>query len=123
MQYHRGRATNCEVWVFGMVDTSHDPALGYMQIVQQSTLLPISSIAMWQLVQLCGRISGLLTMLYQDCLMSVLTVHSIKFVNSAAGVHTQNIESYWNRVKTKIKRMRGSHDHQSSCIKRVEKNA
>ena len=38
--------------------------------------------------------------------------HSIKFVNSVTGVHTQNIESYWNRVKTKIKRMRGCHEHQ-----------
>ena len=40
--------------------------------------------------------------------------HSIEFVNSATGVHTQNIESYWNRVKTKIKRMKGVHDHMMS---------
>ena len=40
--------------------------------------------------------------------------HSIEFVNSATGVHTQNIESYWNRVKTKIKRMKGVHDHMLS---------
>ena len=37
--------------------------------------------------------------------------HSIEFV-SRTGVHTQNIESYWNRVKTKLKRMKGCHEHQ-----------
>ena len=33
-----------EVWVFGMVDTSHTPALGYMQIadgLDAATFLPI----------------------------------------------------------------------------------
>ena len=33
--------------------------------------------------------------------------HSIHFRNPTTGVHTQNIESYWNRVKTKFKRMKG----------------
>ena len=28
------------------------------------------------------------------------------------GVHTQNIESYWNRVKKKFKTMKGVHSHQ-----------
>ena len=31
--------------------------------------------------------------------------HSVEFVNSTTGVHTQNVESYWNRVKIKLKRM------------------
>ncbi len=36
------------------------------------------------------------------------------FVNPATGVHTQNVESYWNRVKTKIKRMKGCHEQMLS---------
>ena len=27
-------------------------------------------------------------------------------------MHTQNVKSYWNRVKTKLKRMKGCHAHQ-----------
>jgi len=44
LQNHRRRATSQEVWVFGMVDTSHHPGLGYMEIVQHksaATLLTI----------------------------------------------------------------------------------
>ena len=44
LQHHSGRATTSEVWVFGIVDTSYQPALGYMEIVQcrdAATLLPI----------------------------------------------------------------------------------
>ena len=44
LQNHRGRSTTTEVWVFGMVDVSHNPGLGYMEIVQRrdaATLLPI----------------------------------------------------------------------------------
>ena len=33
--------------------------------------------------------------------------HSIEFVNPTTGVHTRNVESYWNRQKTKLKRMKG----------------
>ena len=36
--------------------------------------------------------------------------HSIEFVNLTTGIHTQNVESYWNRVKTKFKRMKGVQD-------------
>ena len=36
--------------------------------------------------------------------------HSLEFVTPVTGVHTQQVESYWNQVKTKFKRMKGVHD-------------
>lgn len=36
IQYHQGRRTQQKQWVFGMVDTSEQPALGYMEVVQQT---------------------------------------------------------------------------------------
>ena len=38
--------------------------------------------------------------------------HSVNFVDPATGVHTQNIESYWNNAKHKLKRMKGCHADQ-----------
>ena len=38
--------------------------------------------------------------------------HSITFINQTTGTHTQHIESYWNRTKIKLKRMRGCHADQ-----------
>ena len=40
--------------------------------------------------------------------------HSLHFVDLATGVRTQNIESYWNRVKRKFKRMKGVHESMMS---------
>ena len=43
--------------------------------------------------------------------------HSVTFVDPCTGVHTQHVESYWNRVKVKLKRMRGCHsDHIPSYL-------
>ena len=38
--------------------------------------------------------------------------HSVYFVNPASGVHTQNLKSYWNNAKQKLKRMKGCHGEQ-----------
>ena len=102
-----------------MPDTSHTPALGYMQIVPQrdaATLLPIiqQHVApgtivhsdQWRVYSRVGNLTKV---------SSHQTVnHSIEFVNSVTGVHTEHIESYWNRTKIKLKRMRGCHENELS---------
>lgn len=102
--------------MFGMCDTSEMPALGYMKIVatrDAATLLPIIH---------AHVNTG--TIIHSDCWAAYNNVshlssvsghhtvnHSVEFVTSS-GVHTNHIESYWNRAKIKLKRMRGCHRSQ-----------
>ncbi len=106
------------MWVlFGLVDTSHSPAVGYMQIVQcrdAATLLPIiqqhvhpGTIIHSDEWRAYRRVTAL------PSVASHSTVnHSVSFLDPVTGTHTQHIESYWNRVKLKLKRMKGCHSHQ-----------
>ena len=94
-----------------MVDTSTSPAIGFMQLVERrnaATLLPIIQQPIqpgtmvysdeWRSYNRVGNIPGL----------DHLTVnYFLFFVDPVTGVHTQTIESYWNRVKTKLKTMKG----------------
>ena len=105
------------MWVFGMVDTSHQPAIGYMEVIPDrtaATLLPIiqrhvlsGTIVHSDEWRSYSQVAGL------PGVQSHQTVnHSVTFVDNTTGAHTQNIESYWNRVKLKLKRMKGCHSHQ-----------
>ena len=109
-QYQRGQRTQQEQWVFGMVDTSYQPALGYMEVVQQrdaATLLPIiqAHTAPGTIIHsdewaAYRQVSGLPTVASHNTVN-----HSLNLVDPGTGTHTQNVESYWNRVKQKIKRI------------------
>ena len=105
------------MWVFGMVDTSTTPSLGYMEIVPDrtaGTLLPIiqdhtlpGTIIHSDEWRAYSRVSNVPTV------SSHQTVnHSLNFVDPSTGVHTQNIESYWARTKRKFKRMKGVAEEQ-----------
>ena len=90
--------------MFGMVDTSQSPALGIMELVPShdaATPLPIieqhvrpgtvirsDEWAAYRRVQQLAPVA-----------MHVTVNHSIEFVDPNTGVHTQNIESSWNRLK------------------------
>ena len=99
------------MWVFGIVDVTQQPALGYMEIVPRrdaATLLPIvaqhvlpGTIVHSDEWRAYNRINTL------PLVAAHRTVnHSLNFVDPGTGVHTQHIESYWNQVKTKLKNER-----------------
>ena len=109
-KYHRGRIPASTLWVLSLVDTSVRPAIGYMEIVDKrdaDTLLPI--------IQRVVRTGSII---HTDEWRSYRNLqglgfthrtvnHSVNFVNPINGVHTQNIESYWNKHKSQIKKMHG----------------
>ena len=111
VKYHRGRGPASPIWVFGMVDTQYSPAIGYMEIVPSrdaATLLPI-----------IARIVRPGSIIHSDQWRAYANIqrdlgfihrtvnHSRHFVDPQTGVHTQAIESYWNRQKQRFKRMNG----------------
>ena len=100
-----------------MVDTSFQPALGYMQLVpnrRATTLYPIIQAHVangttvysdeWSAYR---QIASLPQIAAHE-----MVNHSVNFVDPVTGVHTQNIESYWSRAKLKLKRMKGCHAQQ-----------
>ena len=102
------------MWVFGLVDTSVTPSLGYMELVPDrtaATLLPIIQAHVaagttihsdqWRAYTGVGALPGVT--------LHNTVNHSVNFVDPTTGVHTQHIESYWNRAKIKLKRMKGCH--------------
>ena len=116
-KYGRGRKPEKEIWVFGLIDRNSEPSVSYLEVVEDrsaETLLPII-----QAVCLPG------TIIYSDCWAAYKRIqerlgfehrcvnHSDRrhrFV-SADGIHTQRIESYWNKCKTRLKSMKGLYAH------------
>ena len=101
--------------MFGMCDTSQTPALGVMAIVPNrsaATLLPILQRHLRSGTTFHSDQWAAYNRVQQ---LPSVTVHntvnySPQFVDPGTGVHTQNVESYWNRVKGKFKHMKGVHE-------------
>jgi hypothetical protein len=105
-KYHTGRAPQQERWVFGIADTSSSPAKYFVTLVNNraaNTLQPI----ILQVVR-----PG--TIVWSDewrsyrSLSNLGTVnHTLNFINPETGVNTQTIESLWNKLKRRLKKMMG----------------
>ena len=110
-KFHRGRAPIKPLWVFGIVDTSTTPSLGYMEIVESRnahTLLPIIRKVVYPQTIVHSDQWKAYYNIEKELGLSHYTVnHSLNFVDKTTGVHTQAIESYWNKIKAHIKSMRG----------------
>lgn len=110
-KYHRGRVVGGPRWVFGICDISTSPSNYFVSLVENrksSTLLPI-------IRNICR--TG--TIIWSDEWRSYnnigdnnydhLTVnHRYNFVNPVNGVHTQAIESLWNKLKRRLKAVMGA---------------
>lgn len=113
-QYQRGRrAGNGPCWVFGVISTEHIPCRGYFQVVQrrdratlcqilQRVLLPGSEVHTddWAAYRNLHRHVPNVT-------VHRSVVHQDNFVDPLTGVHTQEAESAWARLKYHIKREKG----------------
>ena len=110
-KYHRGRRPGQQIWCFGIVDTSFKPARGYVEIVpdrKRDTLCAIISRVCRQGSIIHSDEWAAYSNIQRDLGFQHSTVnHSVNFVNPLNGCHTQHIESYWNRIKQRIKRMNG----------------
>ena len=83
-----------------MVDTSQSPALGYREVTRCCYPSPYHS----------GAHSGVHSRVasLENVASHSVVNYSLHFVDPATGTHTQNIESYWDRVK-RFKYMKGCH--------------
>ncbi|XP_068747407.1 uncharacterized protein [Montipora capricornis] len=112
-KYQRGRRAQNDVWVFGVICTDHQPCRGYFQVVArrdrhtltqiiQRVLLPGSEVHTddWAAYRNLHHYVPNVT-------VHRTVVHQNSFVDPITGVHTQEVESAWGRLKHYIKREKG----------------
>ena len=98
----------------GFLGTSQSLALGVMFIVPDrsaATLLPIIQrhICSGTVIHIYEWTTYRRVQQLNYVAQHNVINHSLHFVDTASNTHTQNIESYWNQVKRKFKRMKGVH--------------
>ena len=105
--------------MFGLVDPHGTPALGCIEIVPQrdaATLLPLinAHVAPSTIIHSDEWAAYNRVQRFSNVSSHDVANHSVNFVEPFTGVHTQQVEIYCNRVKTKLKQMKGCHGHQFS---------
>ena len=108
---HRGRVPRSQTWLICIVDTSFLPSRGFCCLVDNrsaSHLLPIilNVVRPGSIIHTDDFKSYIKLSNISD--FNHLTVcHKYHFVDPITGVHTQNVESYNNKIKKRIKAMNG----------------
>ena len=110
---HVGRVAHNPIWVFGMVDTQYTPAKGYIQVVPDRTRATLTNVINQRLAgnvtihsdQWRGYMN--LPLFVPNCVNHETVNHTANFIDPVTGAHTQNMESYWNKVKYDLKKMKG----------------
>ena len=111
-KYRQGRAQKPEKWVFGICDTRYQPAKFYLEQVDNESLqlhcCPLFSVFVSPGTIIHSDKWGAYNELTRSTGLGHGTVnHTLHFVDSVTGVHTQNIESCWAQRKAKIAAMKG----------------
>ena len=113
VQYNRGRRAQGGQWVFGVLATDYTPCRGYFQIVRhrdRATLMPILQRVLLPGSEIHSDDWGAyanLSRFVPNATVHRVVVHRRNFVDPVTGVHTQEVESAWNRLKYYIKREKG----------------
>ena len=113
LQGNRGRRARRDNWVFGVVSTAYSPARGYFEVVDRrdrATLMPILQRVLLPGTEVHSDDWGAYSNLPAHA-PTVQThrvvVHVANFVDPVTGVHTQEVESAWCRLKYKVKMRKG----------------
>ncbi len=106
---HRGRSPRSQIWVFGIVEVGTGNF--YVEVVPNRSaevLLPIIRRVVRSGSIVCSDEWAAYNNIQSNLNLEHRTVnHSIYFVDPVSGTYTQNIESCWNVLKYKIKKMKG----------------
>ena len=112
-QYQRGWRPRDDQWVFGILSTESSPCRGYFEVVprrDRATLAPIL-----QRVLLPGSELHLddwpgyrnIVAHVPNLSLHQVVVHRENFVDPVRGIHTQEAEAAWSRLRYYIKREKG----------------
>ena len=113
LQANRGRRALRENWVFGVVCTAYSPARGYFEVVDRrdrDTLMPILQRVLLPGTEVHSDDWGAYFNMpahAPNVQTHRVVVHAANFVDPVTGVHTQEVESAWARLKYKVKMRKG----------------